>query len=138
MTVSRRLREQVRQQAGDRCGYCLSHQKYVLGWLEIDHLVPQALGGTDDEDNLWLACRLCNSFKGKQTSAIDPSNGEMVLLFNPRTQNWHDHFKWDTSGTLIIGTTPIGRATVVALQLNNPLVVVVRQEWVTAGWHPPG
>ncbi|MCC5650304.1 hypothetical protein LC609_10735 [Nostoc sp. XA013] len=29
------------------------------------------------------------------------------------------------------------RATVLALQLNNPYAVTVRQAWVSAGWHPP-
>jgi len=31
--------------------------------LEIDHMIPKARGGTDEEANLWLACRMCNSFK---------------------------------------------------------------------------
>jgi 5-methylcytosine-specific restriction endonuclease McrA len=47
------VRERVRLEAGNRCGYCRSQQKYVLGMLEIDHLIPTAKGGTDDEDNLW-------------------------------------------------------------------------------------
>jgi 5-methylcytosine-specific restriction endonuclease McrA len=47
-------------------------QKYVLGVLEIEHIIPKATGGSDDEDNLWLACCLCNSYKGIQTQAKDP------------------------------------------------------------------
>jgi HNH endonuclease len=47
-------------QARNRCGYCLSSQKYILGVLEIEHVDPEALGGTDEEENLWLARRLCN------------------------------------------------------------------------------
>jgi 5-methylcytosine-specific restriction endonuclease McrA len=62
------LRERIRAEAGDRCGYCQSSQQYVLSPLEIDHIIPQALGGTDHPDNLWLACHLCNSYKGPQTS----------------------------------------------------------------------
>lgn len=60
----------VRAAAKDRCGYCLSLQKYVLGILEIEHIIPKAAGGSDDEENLWLACRLCNSYKGKPTLKI--------------------------------------------------------------------
>ncbi len=37
----------------------------------------------------------------------------------------------------IIGKTPCGRATVIALQLNNWIAVMVRREWIAAGWHPP-
>src|SRR5690606_25016532 len=122
----------------DRCGYCLSPQKLVLGQLEIEHLIPRALGGKDEEDNLWLACRMCNGYKGKQIKAIDPQTEQPAALFNPRKQKWSDHFMWSEDGSMIIGLTPTGRATVDALQLNNPIAIIVRLEWVSAGWHPPG
>jgi hypothetical protein len=60
-----------------------------------------------------------------------------VSLFNPRRQLWDEHFCWSESGTEIWGTTPAGRATVVALRLNNPEIVMARRLWVTAGWWPP-
>ena len=135
--ISDALRKQIRAEAGNRCGYCLSLQKYVLGILEIDHIIPQAKGGTDDPDNLWLACRLCNSYKGIQTTALDPNTGKTDQLFNPRQQQWTQHFQWSSNGTQIEGKTAIGRATVNALQLNNFIAVTVREQWVQAGWHPP-
>jgi hypothetical protein len=135
--VSREVREWVRAQAGDRCGYCLAPQRLVLGWLEIEHIIPTAGGGSDDEDNLWLGCRLCNSYKGVQTEGMDPETGRTVRLFNPRRQKWAEHFTWSEDGTRILGRTPCGRASVIALQLNNILAVMVRGEWVAAGWHPP-
>ncbi len=137
MAISDEIRDRVRAQAGDRCGYCRSLQKYVLGILEIDHLIPTAKGGTDDEDNLWLACRLCNSYKGTQTHGRDPVTGRRIRLFNPRHQKWSRHFTWSEDSTQIIGKTICGRATVIALQLNNIIAVMVRREWVVAGWHPP-
>jgi hypothetical protein len=109
----------------------------VLGQLEIDHLQPTACGGTDEEDNLWLACRLCNHAKSAQTECRDPITGQLVPLFNPRRQSWSEHFVWSDDGTRILGKTPMGRATIVALQLNNLISVVVRRHWVAAGWHPP-
>jgi len=135
--ISKKLNARIRDQAENRCGYCQSSQRYVLGLLEIEHIIPQARGGTDDEENLWLACRLCNSFKGTQTYAYDPTTGEQVRLFNPREQSWSENFKWSEDGTQILGQTPCGRATVVALQLNHIIAVTVRREWVKAGWHPP-
>jgi hypothetical protein len=138
VSISKRLRERIRRQADDRCGYCLSPQKLVLGQLEIEHLIPRALGGKDEEDNLWLACRMCNGYKGKQIKAIDPQTEQPAALFNPRKQKWSDHFMWSEDGSMIIGLTPTGRATVDALQLNNPIAIIVRLEWVSAGWHPPG
>lgn len=137
MSVSAELRERIRIQAGDRCGYCQSAQRYVFGTLEIDHLTPIARGGTDDEENLWLACRMCNNYKSDHTHGRDPLTGEKTQLFNPRKQRWIDHFMWSEDGTQVIGITPCGRTTVIVLQLNNLIAVMVRREWVAAGWHPP-
>jgi 5-methylcytosine-specific restriction endonuclease McrA len=58
-------RARVRAAAANRCGYCLTQQSYVPWTLEIEHIVPRAKGGTDDETNLWLACRACNLFKSQ-------------------------------------------------------------------------
>ena len=71
-SVPKATQRRVRIQARDRCGYCRSSQKYILGLLEIEHIHPEALGGTNEEQNLWLACRLCNGFKGVQTHGRDP------------------------------------------------------------------
>jgi len=131
------VRERVYQQAGGRCGYCRSRQEYVWGKLEIEHIIPVALGGTDDEENLWLACRPCNLHKSDQTKAQDPLTGQIVSLINPRAQSWGDHFSWSHDGTQVIGLTSIGRATVVALQLNDSLFVAIRRRWIEVGWHPP-
>jgi len=131
------VRERVRRDAGDRCGYCLSSQRYVLGPLEIDHITPRARGGGDDERNLWLACRMCNGYKGSQTHARDPWSGRRLKLFDPRRQRWSRHFAWSDDGARIVGRTACGRATVVAIRLNHPVAVLVRRQWVAAGWHPP-
>jgi hypothetical protein len=135
--IPKDVQRRVRAQAQNRCGYCISSQKYILGLLEMEHIHPEALGGTDDEENLWLACRLCNGFKGIQTHGRDPITGRRVKLFNPRRQQWRRHFTWSSDRVRIIGLTVCGRATVAALKLNNLLAVNVRREWVKAGWHPP-
>ena len=131
------IRQRVRAAAGERCGYCLSPQHLVMGTLEVEHLVPRARGGSDEEDNLWLSCSLCNRCKGPQTSATDPVTGEAAPLFNPRHNSWSAHFRGSADGVRIEGLTPVGRATVEALKLNNELAVEVRRNWVLAGWHPP-
>jgi 5-methylcytosine-specific restriction endonuclease McrA len=135
--ISEEVRVRVRNLANNQCGYCRSLQKYVLGILEIDHIIPKAKGGTDDEENLWLACRLCNSYKGTQSHGLDQITDRKVKLFNPRQQKWSRHFAWTNNGTHIMGLTACGRVTVLALQLNNIYAVTVRQAWVSAGWHPP-
>ena len=135
--IRQEIRDRLREQAGNRCGYCLSPQHLVLGPLEIEHIVPRSKGGADDESNLWLACRMRNNFKAAQTSACDPLTGQDASLFNPRQDAWLDHFRWNEEGTHILGITACGQATIVALQLNNMVATTVRRNWVDAGWHPP-
>jgi hypothetical protein len=132
------MKQRVRLAARNRCGYCLSPQHLVMARLELEHIIPLVKGGSNEEENLWLACPICNRYKGDKTQAIDPVSGEEVPLYNPRTQNWLDHFRWSEEGLHIIGLTAIGRATVAALHLSSdPDVFTVRSYWVAAGWHPP-
>jgi hypothetical protein len=131
------LNARVRAAARDRCGYCLTPQRYAMQVLEIEHILPKARGGSDNEDNLWLACRLCNNAKGAQTYGHDPLTGRRTKLFNPRKQKWSRHFSWSEDGAQVNGRTICGRATVTALNLNNEIALVVRRNWVSAGWHPP-
>jgi hypothetical protein len=63
--------------------------------------------------------------------------GQRVRLFDPRRQQWAEHFIWSQEGTQIFGQTPCGRATVTALQLNFTPALLTRGTWVDAGWHPP-
>jgi hypothetical protein len=135
--VPKPLRERVAAAAGHRCGYCLSSEAIVGAPMEIDHLIPESLGGVTEEENLWLACSLCNDHKAGRIAAHDPVTGELVRLFDPRRQAWAEHFRWTAAGDRIIGQTPTGRATVAALQLNRPVLVRARQLWIEAGWHPP-
>ncbi len=135
--IPKALREKVTAPAQHRCGYCLTAESIVGTPMEIDHLIPQSLGGLTEEANLWLACSLCNDHKGDRIAALDPLTDEIVRLFDPRHQVWQEHFAWTADGSRINGQTPIGRATVVALSLNRPSLVKARQAWVAVGWHPP-
>jgi len=101
--------------------------------MEIDHIIPESLGGLTEEDNLWLACPLCNNHKGDRIAALDPETGEIVRLFNPRFQNWNDHFAWNEASDKIIGLTSNGRATVIALNVNRASLARARQLWIVAG-----
>ena len=131
------LRRRVTEEGRARCGYCLTSQAVVAVPMHIEHIIPLAAAGQTVPENLWLACPLCNGYKGVQTHAVDPETGERVPLFNPRTQQWNEHFTWSEDGTEILGQTSIGRATVKALRMNNEYSVPSRRVWVAAGWHPP-
>lgn len=135
--ISTSLRRRVREQARRRCGYCLRAEEFAGERMTMEHLHPESRGGLTIESNLWLACRSCNEYKGTQTHARDPLTGKRIRLFNSRMQEWDENFIWDENGTEILGITPTGRATVVAMCLNNPEIRSARRHWVAAGWWPP-
>lgn len=135
--ISRQVRERVAEEAGYRCGYCRTPQRITGYRLTIDHIIPEVKGGKASQENLWLACVACNQFKGARVQARDPITRRHVRLFNPRLQEWETHFRWSEDGTEIIGLTPCGRATVIAVQLNRAEIVAARWLWVQVGWRPP-
>jgi hypothetical protein len=57
-----------------------------------------------------------------------------VALFNPRTQEWNEHFS--LTGGLIIALTPIASATVRLLKLNLPARVETRATLAGRGRYP--
>ncbi len=136
-SISSILRQAVADHFQHRCCYCLSPEHIVGAEFTIDHIVPQSLGGASTEENLCLACWRCNLTKRDLIAAIDQETGVAVRLFNPRLQNWSDHFIWQDGGLLIGGLTSTGRATVSGLRLNRSTLVNARRLWVEAGWHPP-
>lgn len=70
--IPKALRERVTDQGKRRCGYCLTREAIVGTPMEVDHIVPESLGGPTEEDNLWLACSLCNTYKGNRIAGADP------------------------------------------------------------------
>ena len=136
--IAKELREQIREDAGNRCGYCLSSKKISGLALQFEHLCPESAGGKTERENLWLACSRCNSHKSDREFAIDSESGEEFRLFNPRRDDWEGHFMWIDGDAKILGKTPIGRATVEALQMNGPLIVAAKKLWVQWNMHPPG
>jgi 5-methylcytosine-specific restriction endonuclease McrA len=136
-SVSELVRQQVFAEADHYCEYCRTSRRLIGMPLVIDHIIPQSADGGHERGNLAAACYRCNEFKGARTHALDHVTGELLPLFHPRQQAWHDHFAWANGGTHIVGLTAIGRATVVALRLNNEYVVEARALWVSRGWHPP-
>lgn len=135
--VPKELIRKVTEQARHRCGFCLTSELLIASQMDVEHIIPEALGGLTVESNLWLCCSKCNSHKSSRINAVDPETGETVPIFNPRTQVWAEHFEWSKEGDLMIGKTPIGRATIVAVQLNRRRLVLSRRLWITLGIHPP-
>lgn len=131
------VRRLVRDRAFNCCEYCLSRADFLPGPMCMEHILPESSGGPSIPDNLALACHGCNGFKGARQEAIDPLSGEGCRLFNPRVDDWSANFVWNGDCTEILGLTPIGRATVVALKLNRSGLVNLRRILFLNGLHPP-
>lgn len=130
-----RLRRLVVKRAGGRCEYCGLSQIAQEATFHIDHVFPRAAGGRTTADNLALACVSCSLRKEARRFGVDPLTGRRARIFNPRRQQWSDHFRWET--TIVVPLTSTGRATVAALQMNRPLIVAIRAEEAFRGRHPP-
>lgn len=120
-------RDTLRQRADDRCEYCRLRQEHAPLWRhQVEHIIPIKHGGTDHLDNLAWTCVRCNLSKGPNLSGIDPETSQVIELFNPRTQVWSEHFAHE--GAHIVGLTPVGRATVAVLNMNEPRRLELREE----------
>lgn len=53
--ISREVRQRVWQRYGGKCADCSADD-----YLEYDHIIPHAKGGSNSENNVQLLCRRCN------------------------------------------------------------------------------
>ena len=123
------------QRAGSACEYCQMQPEYDSLPFEIDHIIARKHGGTTVARNLALACFSCNNHKGPNIAGRDPRTGRIVRLFNPRRDNWQEHFRWD--GPLLVGLTPVARATIGVLEINLPRRVALRESLIEENRIPP-
>lgn len=130
------LKAQVALRAGRRCEYCHAPQILIGQPFHYDHAIPQVLGGLTALENLCFTCAHCNLTKGKRTQGVDPRTGQRARLFNPRTDVWEQHFYWSRKWRKLLGRTAIGRATIVALNLNVERLQRARPFWRAAGRIP--
>ena len=125
------VRERVRLRADHRCEYCRLPQAVIFFAFHIEHIRARQHGGNDDPENLALACPFCNRYKGPNLTSIDPETNQTTELFNPRVHSWKDHFA--TKGSVIVGQSPIGRATAKLLQMNSSRQIEIRAELIATG-----
>lgn len=103
--------------------------------FHIDHVIPTFKGGSDDFDNLALACVLFNLSKSDRLSFVDPETSTVVPTFNPRRDDWSEHFRFEMHH--LLGLTPTGRATIAAFNLNSPRRLLIRKAEELLGIYPP-
>jgi hypothetical protein len=103
--------------------------------FEIDHIVAQQHDGRTVAGNLAWTCFADNHYKGPNLAGIDPKTRQRAWLYNPRRQKWRRHFRW--AGPILLGRTPVGRATIAVLHINAPERVAQRASLIIEGVFPP-
>lgn len=125
MRPSEELQREVEQRAGGRCEYCCMHQALQGATFHVEHIIPRSRGGETTQANLAWACPGCNLRKSDRIEGVDPLTGEAIRLYNPRTDKWSHHFRWE--GYDVVPLTGVGRVTVAALDLNHPRRLQIRR-----------
>ena len=128
------LRTAVRERAVGWCEYCRMPDAGAFFAHQPDHVIATQHRGRTDLGNLALACIQCNRFKGPNIASVDPETDRIVPLFNPRTDQWSEHFR--TEGGRIIPLTPVARATAALLNFDEPDREEARQKLWGAGRYP--
>ncbi len=124
----------VQQRSGNRCEYCgMPQDATPFIPFHVEHIIARQHVEADSNDpsRLAFSCDRCNAYKGPNISSVDPATGEVVQLFNPRTDVWSDHFV--ASKGFVIGLSSVGRATSRLLNMNHPRRVELRLQWLEEG-----
>jgi len=98
--IRKQLRKLVAIRAGGRCEYCRVPEYLSNFEFHTEHITGLQHGGSSLSENLALSCSWCNWKKGPNIATILITGGELIPLFNPRTQNWFDHFEVEANGWL--------------------------------------
>lgn len=122
MSISADLRQQVRKRANCACEFCGVREDDAGAALTIDHFQPRSKGGSDSFDNLVYACPSCNQYKQDYW----PIDAQSVPLWNPRNDDFAEHFIEAENGQLI-RLTIVGRFTIGHLRLNRSQLIAYRQ-----------
>jgi HNH endonuclease len=130
--IPRALRDHVFARDMGHCRYCRLSQVGQGSIFHINHILPRSRGGLTVESNLVLQCPSCSLHKSDKVSALDPDSGEEIPLFHPLDQVWSEHF-WITENGQCFGKTPVGRATIRALRMNDQFSQLARALQIRLG-----
>jgi len=126
----------VKLRAKECCEICRLPQTFQEAEFHVDHIWPRSHGGETNLQNLALLCVGCSLRKGDRIYIIDSTTRRRVRLFNPRVDQWNDHFEWAPDWKLL-GITSKGRATILALKINRLRIVKLRRFFGEMGLFPP-
>ena len=129
------LRRRVVERAQRQCEYCGIHEDDTHFGCQVDHVIGREHGGETEESNLAYACAACNRHKGTDLTSVDEHSGSLARLFNPRNDDWDEHFR--LKGSAIEPRTAVGRVTARLLQFNSGQRGAERELLVLLGRYAP-
>lgn len=130
--IPKHLRLLVAERAAYRCEYCRIPELFLATNFHVDHIWSVKHAGLTLLQNLSYCCPHCNQNKGSDIGTFeDEQNENIVRFFNPRKEEWEDHFEIQNGE--IIPKTKIGDATIKILEFNLPERVRLRKELTKAG-----
>ncbi len=134
--ISAELRRLAFARAERLCEYCLIHEEDTFFGCEVDHIISEKHGGPTSAANLALACLFYNRNKGSDIASVVPGSDRLVRFFNPRTDQWSEHFRLGVDGITIIPLTEIGEATVRIFGINAGERLLERDTLREVGRYP--
>jgi 5-methylcytosine-specific restriction endonuclease McrA len=111
------VRRQVAIRADYLCEYCGAADADSFIGFEIDHIISLKHGGDNTQENLAYSCPECNRNKGTDIASIDWETKQIERFFNPRIDNWTEHFRADSATIKPISV--IGIVTVQIFRFND-------------------
>lgn len=130
--ISKATRKLIASRANFRCEYCRKPEIIANFSFHIEHIIGRQHGGTDNISNLAYACSWCNWKKGPNIATVLSEGGDLLPLFNPRTNIWLDHFVVESG--LLIGKTDIAKGTIKLLEMNTIELILERKLLEEAGF----
>lgn len=133
--VSAELRRLVAARANLLCEYCLLHEDDMELGCQVDHVIAEKHGGLTIPENLCYACTFCNRAKGSDLGSLSARTGQLIRFFNPRTDQWADHFVLHRA--VIDSVSEVGEVTARILEFNAIERILEREVLQQIGRYPP-
>lgn len=130
--INEKLRTQVETRANGFCEYCrIAIRRYIFRG-EINHIISFKHRGITKFENLALACQPCNRNKGSDLGSLSETSNELTRFFNPRTDNWSEHFRVNSDAEIEF-LTIIGEVTRFIFGFNETERIIERRGLIELG-----
>ena len=89
--------QEVYKRYGFKCAYCgIDGSSDFATWFTanfaVDHIKPQKYGGTNDPNNLALACHSCNLYKGAEYCETVEDAKKIIRQKKIQARNWYEKY----------------------------------------------